>query len=94
MSTDTKPEIKKSAPTEKPVREPMPVKTMWFIKPTDLPGKNSADALMCKDSPGARWTANFLPWLRLFEVCYFAPGSKVPERRNIGEHMVSGWEAA
>ena len=87
-------EIKKPAPTEKPAREPMPVRTMWFVKPTDLPGKNSADALMCKESPGARWTASFLPWLRLFEVCYFAPGSKVPERRNIGEHMVSGWEAA
>ena len=85
-------EIKKPAPTEKPAREPMPVRTMWFIKPTDIPGKNSADGLMCKDTSGARWTASFLPWLRSFEVMYFAPGVKEPQRRFVGEHMVASWE--
>lgn len=92
MSTEIK---KSAAPVEKPVREPLPVRTMWFIKPTNLPGKNSADALMCKDdAPGARWSAAFLPWLRLFEICYYEPGSTVAKRRNIGEHMISGWEPA
>lgn len=83
---------KPTATVEKPAREPMAARTLWFVKPTDLPGKNSADALMCKDSPGARWTAAFLPWLRSFEVSYFAPGSKDAVRRMVGEHMVASWE--
>ena len=88
-------EIKKPAPTEKPVREATQARTLWFKRPTDLPGKNSADALMCKDdAPGARWTAEHQPWRRVFVVCYFAPGSKVPERRNIGENMVASWSEA
>ena len=82
-------------PTEKPAREATQARTLWFKLPTDLPGKNSADALMCKDdAPGARWTAEHQPWRRVFVVSYFAPGSKVPERRNIMEHMVSVWSEA
>ena len=84
----------KPAPVEKATREPLPAKTLWFVKPTDLPGKNSADGLMCKETSGARWTAAFLPWLRSFEVCFYAPGSKEPLRRFVGEHMVASWEAA
>ena len=84
-------EIKKPAPTEKPAREATPVRTMWFLRPTDLPGKNSADGLMCKDTAGARWTAEHQPWRRLFVVSYWAPGSKEPERRNVMEHVVASW---
>ena len=87
-------EIKKPAPVEKPAREATPVRTLWFVRPTDLPGKSSADGLMCKDTSGARWTAEHQPWRRVFVVRYFAPGAKEPQERNVSEHMVASWEPA
>ena len=89
MSNDRRPDQGASPQAQPRDRQPIPVRTLYLPRPTDLPGKVGATALTASSQENkGRHTIDFRPWLRCYCVT-FTPPSGEPESRMIPESWAS-----
>ncbi len=86
MSTDQKPPAAKRP-------EAIHVRTMQFVIPINIPGKNSASSCTAKDqSNQERYTIELQPWLRCFRIEFHRPGEPVAQVVMVHETHTKTWE--
>lgn len=75
-------------------REPIPVKLVRFIAPTDAPGLSVASSCTASDQRNrSRHSITYLPQIRHFELTYHPPDGEA-QVAYIHESRVMSWIAA
>jgi len=75
--------------------ERIAVRSVMWGRPLEVPGRSGETSLSCIQEPDSvqnRWTCDFIPAIRHFEITFF-PSDRMRqvERYYVHEHEAKGW---